>query len=110
MMLLRVRIGNSLLYIILLNLLKGLWRASFKKEIEAIDMIIKKKKIPRTCIIGGSKISTKIKVIINLIKNVDNIVVVGAMANNFLLNEGLEVGNSIVENDSQGITENLQRR
>ena len=67
-------------------------------------MIIKEKKSPVTCIIGGSKISTKIKVIINLIKNVDNIVVVGAMANNFLLNEGLEVGNSIVENDSQGIT------
>ena len=75
-----------------------------KKEIEAIDMIIKEKKSPVTCIIGGAKISTKIKVIINLIKNVDNIVVVGAMANNFLLNEGFEVGNSIVESDTQEIT------
>ena len=55
-----------------------------KTEVEAIDLVIKDKKKPVTCIIGGSKISTKIKIISNLIQNVDNIVIVGAMANNFL--------------------------
>ncbi len=39
---------------------------------------------PVACIIGGSKISTKIGVFINLIKKIDTIVVVGAMANNFI--------------------------
>ena len=46
-----------------------------KKEIQAIDSIIKNKKEPVTCIIGGSKISTKINVIINLMQNVNNIIV-----------------------------------
>ena len=53
-----------------------------------------------TCIIGGSKISTKINVIINLIKNVNNIVIVGAMANNFLIYGGSKVGKSLVEKNS----------
>ena len=55
-----------------------------KKEVTAIDSVIKNKKKPVTCIIGGSKISTKISVISNLIKSASNIVIVGAMANNFL--------------------------
>ena len=59
-----------------------------KKEVEAINTIIKDKKEPVTCIIGGSKVSTKINVISNLIKNVNNIVIVGAMANNFLAFKG----------------------
>ena len=46
---------------------------------------------------GGSKISTKINVISNLMKSVDNIVIVGAMANNFLAFNGYEVGKSLVE-------------
>ena len=54
-----------------------------KKEIEAINLVIKNKKKPITCIIGGSKISTKINVIFSLIEKVDNIIIVGAMANNF---------------------------
>ena len=55
-----------------------------KQEIEAIDKIFKNKKKPVTCIIGGSKISTtKINVLLNLVKNVDNLIIVGAMANNF---------------------------
>ena len=47
-------------------------------------------KKPVTCIIGGSKISTKINVITNLIKNIDNLIIVGAMANNFLTFKGLQ--------------------
>ena len=68
-----------------------------KKEIEAINAIIKNKKEPVTCIIGGSKISTKINVINNLIKNVNNIIIVGAMANNFLTFKGLRLENHLIE-------------
>ena len=46
-----------------------------KKEITAINLVIKNKKEPVTCIIGGSKISTKINVITNLIKKVNNLIV-----------------------------------
>ena len=74
-----------------------------KKEVEAIDMVIKNKKEPVTCIIGGSKISTKINVISNLIKNVNNIVIVGAMANNFLAYKGFKVGKSLIEQKTKDI-------
>ena len=56
-----------------------------KKEITAINSVIKNKKEPVTCIIGGSKISTKINVITSLVKKVNNLIIVGAMANNFLI-------------------------
>ncbi len=72
-----------------------------KKEVFAINAIIQNNKKPISCIIGGSKISTKINVIINLIKNVNNIVIVGAMANNFLIFEGFEIGKSLVEKDTK---------
>ena len=78
-----------------------------KKEIEAIDMVIKNKKKPVTCIIGGSKISTKINVISNLIKNVNNIVIVGAMANNFLAYKGLKIGKSLIEQKTNDIIKDI---
>ena len=78
-----------------------------KKEINAIDLVIKNKKKPVTCIIGGSKISTKINVISNLMKNVDSIILVGAMANNFLAYKGFKVGKSLVESDSKKIIDKI---
>ena len=74
-----------------------------KKEVNAINTIIQNKKEPITCVIGGSKISTKINVITNLIKNVDNIIIVGAMANNFLTFKGFKVGKSLIEKDAKKI-------
>ncbi len=79
----------------------------FKKEIDAINSVIKNKKKPVTCIIGGSKISTKIKVISNLIKNVNNIIIVGAMANNFLIFKGFKIGKSLIEKNSKKIVEDI---
>ncbi|MDC0628581.1 phosphoglycerate kinase [Pelagibacteraceae bacterium] len=78
-----------------------------KKEVEAINLVIKDKKKPVTCIIGGSKVSTKINVISNLIKNVENIVIVGAMANNFLAYNGIKVGKSLTEKDTGKIISNI---
>ncbi len=74
-----------------------------KKEIEAINLITKNKRKPVTCIIGGSKISSKIDVIISLIKKVDSIIIVGAMANNFLNYKGYNVGKSLTEDNTEEI-------
>ena len=53
-------------------------------EVEALKKITTEIKKPITCIIGGSKISTKIGIIKNLIPKFNNIIIVGGMANNIL--------------------------
>ena len=78
-----------------------------KRELEAINLVIKNKKKPVTCIIGGSKISSKINVINNLIKEVDNLIIVGAMANNFLALNGFEIGKSLVEENTNEIIKRI---
>ena len=78
-----------------------------KKEIAAIDLVVKNKKDPVTCIIGGSKVSTKIDVISSLIKNSSNIVIVGAMANNFLTYYDHEIGKSLREENSSKIIKKI---
>jgi phosphoglycerate kinase len=78
-----------------------------KKEISAINSVVKNKKEPVTCIIGGSKISTKITIISNLIKSVSNIIIVGAMANNFLKYNNCEIGKSLMENNSSEIIKKI---
>ena len=78
-----------------------------KKEITAIDSVVKNTKEPVTCIIGGSKISTKITVISNLIKKATNIVIVGAMANNFLSHNHYEIGKSLQEDNSSEIIKKI---
>jgi phosphoglycerate kinase len=81
-----------------------------KKEITAINLVIKNKKEPVTCIIGGSKISTKINVITNLLKKVNNIVIVGAMANNFFVHKNLKVGKSLIEKNTKEIITNIYKK
>ena len=66
-------------------------------EINALTRITSEIKKPVTCIIGGSKISTKINVIKNLIPKFDNIVIVGGMANNILKYKEYNIGKSIHE-------------
>ena len=78
-----------------------------EKEIQSINLIIKNKKKPVTCIIGGSKVSTKINILSKLLENADNLVIVGAMANNFLKFEGVNVGISLVEKGSENTVKNI---
>ena len=78
-----------------------------ENEIKAINMVLSKKKGPVTCIIGGSKISTKINIISNLMKNVDKIIIVGAMANNFLVYDGFNIGKSLIEKNSNNIIKQI---
>ncbi len=82
----------------------------FMKEINSIDMVLKNKKRPTTCIIGGSKVSTKLGVITSLIKKVDNLIIVGAMANNFVKFKGNKVGKSLVETGSEKIIEEIYNK
>ena len=77
------------------------------KEVSSIDLLIKNRKKPVSCIIGGSKVSTKIDVLINLIKSSDNLIVVGAMANNFVKFQNKNVGKSIVEAGIESIIEKI---
>ena len=81
-----------------------------KKEIEAINFIIQNKKKPVTCIIGGSKISTKINVISSLIEKVNNLIIVGAMANNFFVYKNLKVGKSLVEENTKEIIKEIYEK
>ncbi len=69
------------------------------QEIEALKKITSEIKKPVTLIMGGSKISTKIKIIKNLAKKFNNIVIVGGMANTMLKYTGSNIGKSICEND-----------
>jgi phosphoglycerate kinase len=76
-------------------------------EINALTKITSKIKKPVTCIIGGSKISTKINIIKNLIPKFDNIIIVGGMANNVLKYKGYNIGKSIQENNCNQIIDEI---
>ena len=69
------------------------------KEIKNINLFLSNLKKPSMAIIGGSKISTKIQILNNLIKQFSTIVIGGAMANTFLLNNNINVGQSFIEKD-----------
>ena len=75
----------------------------FELEINALKKITSEIKKPITCIIGGSKISTKINIIKNLICKFDNIIIVGGMANNIVKFMGHNIGKSLYEKDSDQI-------
>ena len=75
----------------------------FETEINALKKVTTEIKKPITCIIGGSKISTKIGIIKNLIPKFDNIIIVGGMANNILSHKGNQIGKSIKEENCETI-------
>ena len=76
-------------------------------EVSALKKITSEIKKPITCIIGGSKISTKINIIKNLISKFDNIVFVGGMANNVIKYMGHNIGKSIHEKNSDLIIKEI---
>jgi len=76
-------------------------------EIEALNRITSKIENPITCIIGGSKISTKINIIKNLIPKFDNIIIVGGMANNIFKFKGYNIGKSIYEQNCDEIIKEI---
>ena len=78
-----------------------------KTEINALKKVTTEIKKPITCIIGGSKISTKIELIKNLIPKFDNIIIVGAMANNILSYKGNPIGKSVKEDNYKSIIDHI---
>ncbi|MDC1330635.1 phosphoglycerate kinase [Pelagibacteraceae bacterium] len=76
-------------------------------EIDALTKITSEIQRPITCIIGGSKISSKINIIKNLIAKFDNIIIVGGMANNILKYKEYEIGKSIQEDNCDKIIEEI---
>ena len=77
------------------------------EEINALKRITSEIKKPITLIIGGSKISTKIKIIKNLIKKFDDIIIVGGMANTMLKHTGSKIGKSIYEHDCENLIKEI---
>ncbi|MDR6921359.1 phosphoglycerate kinase [Chryseobacterium sp. 2987] len=69
------------------------------KELQAIDKVLKGGERPVTAILGGSKVSTKITIIENILPAIDNLIVGGGMAFTFIKALGGKVGNSLVEED-----------
>ena len=76
-------------------------------EVAALNKITAEITKPISCIIGGSKISTKIDIIKNLIPKFDNIIIVGGMANNFIEYFGNNIGKSIKEKSCNQIIEEI---
>ena len=76
-------------------------------EILALKKITSDIKKPISCIIGGSKISTKINLIKNLINKFNNIIFVGGMANNILHYKGFSIGKSIKEENCEKIIKDI---
>ena len=70
-----------------------------EKEVKAVDNILSDIKRPFTAIMGGSKVSTKIGIIENLMDKVDNLILCGGMTYTFAKAQGGKIGNSIVEDD-----------
>ena len=70
-----------------------------EKEIEFLGKLMENPERPFAAIIGGAKVSGKIKVLRNLVDKVDVLVIGGGMANTFLLAQGKAVGKSLVEPD-----------
>ena len=70
-----------------------------EKEVNNLKPILSRPKKPLTMIMGGAKISDKIKLIENLVKKADYLLIGGGMAFTFLKSEGYNIGSSIVDND-----------
>ena len=70
-----------------------------EKEVKAIDNVMKNAKHPFTAIIGGSKVSSKLGVIKNLLDKVDNLIIGGGMGYTFIKAQGGHIGNSLHEDE-----------
>ncbi|HLD95742.1 MAG TPA: phosphoglycerate kinase [Alphaproteobacteria bacterium] len=72
---------------------------AFEKEIQMLNKVINTPKRPLAAIVGGSKISTKLPLLANLVQKVDYLFVAGAMTHTFLESKGYELGGSLTEGE-----------
>ncbi len=81
-----------------------------EKEVNAVDNILGNIKRPFTAIMGGSKVSTKIGIIENLMDKVDNLILCGGMTYTFAKAQGGHVGKSICENDKLDLALDIMKK
>ncbi len=72
---------------------------TMQAELEALEKGLGKPQHPVVAIVGGAKVSTKLDLLMNLVKQVDALVIGGGMANTFLAAKGTDVGKSLCEHD-----------
>jgi len=78
-----------------------------QRELEALSAALEHPDRPVGAVVGGSKVSTKLELIGNLLEKVDVLVIGGAMANTFLAAQGVAVGKSLQEPDMHGIAREI---
>lgn len=81
-----------------------------QKEIDAVDKIMLDPARPFTAIIGGSKVSSKIDIIENLLSKVDNLIIGGGMAFTFEKAKGGKIGNSLCEDDKLELAKEIMAK
>jgi len=80
-----------------------------EKELKYLSKIVGKPERPFYAIVVGSKVSTKIGVLKNLLNKVDKLIIGGVMANTFLAAKGYSVGESLLENDYIGVAKQIMK-
>ncbi|NDE14755.1 phosphoglycerate kinase [bacterium] len=80
-----------------------------QREIAALQSLLGSTEAPFTAIMGGSKVSDKIAIIMNLLNHCHNLIIGGAMAYTFLKFKGVDVGKSRVEDDKMKLVESIVR-
>jgi phosphoglycerate kinase len=78
-----------------------------QNEITAVEKVMKDTQRPFTAIMGGSKVSSKIDIIKNLLDKVDNLILAGGMTYTFAKADGGRIGNSIVEDDKMDLAREI---
>lgn len=81
-----------------------------EKEVNAVDAILSDIKRPFTAIMGGSKVSTKIGIIENLMDKVDNLILCGGMTYTFAKAQGGKIGLSICEDDKLDLALDIMKK
>ena len=81
-----------------------------EKEVKAVDNILNNIKRPFTAIMGGSKVSTKIGIIENLMDKVDNLILCGGMTYTFAKAMGGKIGNSLCEDDKLDLALDIMKK
>lgn len=81
-----------------------------EKEVKAVDAVLGNIKRPFTAIMGGSKVSTKIGIIENLLGKVDNLILCGGMTYTFAKAQGGKIGNSICEDDKLDVALDVMKK
>lgn len=80
------------------------------KELDAIQKVLKTGEKPITAILGGSKVSSKITIIENILPVVDNLIIGGGMTYTFIKAQGGKIGNSICEDDKQELALDILKK